>query len=659
MKPRQILRLWLPLIIALSAATVTTINHTIATNSTINTEAKSKETQLEIWGCRWEENEFTMGLKTRLEYLYGKNCNMFSGSPLDQTMFMQGIWDLKTKAKIGKFLESYLTIRNKYLWGSPDSIANTSTNTLKLADAKIGEHSHFLSKQIFWLREGWVDINLNHTIGVDTEGAQHFKTGLFPYELGRGISFGSAYAVSPGLLGFYADAVVDQNTPGFLLYGDLVKDRVLYDIYLGILHNDSDNFGRVNEKIYLQQKDPSWYGARGFGHVNFALATRLFWFPLKKSCGDPATLSFEPYFMYNHDPELKIEFPADSASNLITLGLASECETDQFQFGFEFAANFGHQSVKGWDSNIIEIDASDTGSLIEQYNKVLTSNPKTNPNAAHAPASAANKVIVSKSANNYQLNGQAIGTSGLYNSIDRFTPPYTNKYTGFMFVVDGSYIFKPELKLSGTLGWATGDENPNKDLNNFNESSIDGDYNGFIGLQEAYSGKRVISLFVIGANTVVRPTSAPTDSLQGTTFGSDSPGFSNLIYGGIALDLKSNFCTKAIDWNFGLLSYWQDIPTHKFNLSTKTASPELASRHLGVELNCTITINSTKNLKGFLIGGLFIPGQHYVDITGMPLGPNDLAILESIDADGIMLGSAPLLNSKTASVINFGLEYEF
>ncbi|HLB94426.1 MAG TPA: hypothetical protein VJJ81_04215 [Candidatus Babeliales bacterium] len=666
MKSRQISCPQLILIIVLSTITSANIK-TVTTNSTTNTEitqiqaAKNTEVNQEIWGCRWEDNEFTMSLKSRLEVLYGKNANMFSGSPLDQTLWAQGIWDLKTRAKIGEALESYITIRNKYLWGSPDSVANTSTNTLKLADAKIGEHSHFLSKQIFWLREGWVDINLNQTIDVETDGQQHFKTGLFPYELGRGIALGSAYAYSPGLLGFYADAVVDQNAPGFLLYGDLVKDRVLYDMYLGLLHNDSDNFGRVNEKIYLQQKNPVWLGARGFGLIDFVIASRLIWFPLKKSCGDPATLSFEPYFMYNRDPELKIEFPADSSSNLITLGLAGECETDKFQFGFEFAFNRGHQSVKGWDSNVIDISTnSTTGALIEQYSKVVTSDPKTNPDAAPAVVSSANKTVVNKSINSAELNGQQLGTSGLYNSLDRFTPPYLNKYKGFMFVVDGTYIFQPDLKLSGTIGWATGDENPNKDLNNFNESSIDGDYSGFIGLQEAYSGKRVISLFVIGANTVIRPTSAPlTDSLQTTTFGSDSPGFSNLVYGGIALDFKTNFCTKPIDWNFGLLSYWQDSPTHKFNLKTKLASLELASKHLGTELNGTLTINTTKNLRGFLIGALFFPGQHYRDITGMPLGPNDLEVLETLAGDGVAVGNTPLLNSKTAFVINFGLEYEF
>lgn len=666
MKSRQISYSQLILIIVLSTITSANIK-TVTTNSTTNTEitqiqaAKNTEVNQEIWGCRWSDNEFTMGLKSRLEVLYGKNANMFSGSPLDQTLWAQGIWDLKTRAKIGEVLESYITIRNKYLWGSPDSVANSSTNTLKLADAKIGEHSHFLSKQIFWLREGWVDINLNQTIGVETDGQQHFKTGLFPYELGRGIALGSAYAYSPGLLGFYADAVVDQNAPGFLLYGDLVKDRVLYDMYLGLLHNDSDNFGRVNEKIYLQQKNPVWLGARGFGLIDFVIASRLIWFPLKKSCGDPATLSFEPYFMYNRDPELKIEFPADSSSNLITLGLAGECETDKFQFGFEFAFNRGHQSVKGWDSNVTDISTnSTTGALIEQYSKVVTSDPKTNPDAAPAVVSSANKATVNKSINSAELNGQQLGTSGLYNALDRFTPPYLNKYKGFMFVVDGTYIFQPDLKLSGTIGWATGDENPNKDLNNFNESSIDGDYSGFIGLQEAYSGKRVISLFVIGANTVIRPTSAPlTDSLQTTTFGSDSPGFSNLVYGGIALDFKTNFCTKPIDWNFGLLSYWQDSPTHKFNLKTKLASLELASKHLGTELNGTLTINTTKNLRGFLIGALFFPGQHYRDITGMPLGPNDLEVLETLTGDGVAVGNTPLLNSKTAFVINFGLEYEF
>ena len=113
--------------------------------------AKATEKQREIFGCRWEDNEFEVGLKNRVEVFYSKNCALFSGSPLDQVLWAQGIWDLKAKAKIGKTLDSYLVLRNKSRWGSPDSIAATSNTPIKLADATFGDHGHYISKQIFLL----------------------------------------------------------------------------------------------------------------------------------------------------------------------------------------------------------------------------------------------------------------------------------------------------------------------------------------------------------------------------------------------------------------------------------------------------------------------------------------------------------------------------
>lgn len=618
--------------------------------------AKATESQKEIFGCRWENNEFEVSLKNRVEIFYSKNCELFSGSPLDQVLWAQGIWDLKTKAKIGNMVESYIVLRNKSRWGSPDSIAKTSSTPIRLADATFGDHNHYLSKQIFWLREGWVDINLNNTIGVDTCGIQHFKTGLFPFELGRGIALGPAYAVSAGLLGFYADSTIDQNAPGFLLYGDLVKNKVSYDMYLGILRNWTDNFGRVNEKIYLNEADPEWNGSRGFGHVNFVYAMRLRLYPMSTKCGCDSNLVIEPYFLYNRNPEVAIEFPADSASNLITPGLMIDYEGKKFEFGCEFAANFGHQTVYGWDSNQIEIKADASGVLVEQYTKVYSDSALT----TNALVTSANKAIVRSSLNSADLNGQEIGTSGLYNGDTRFNPKYRNVYKGFMFVTDASWLFSKALKLSGTIGWATGDENPNRDLNGLGDSNMDGDYSGFIGLQEVYSGKRVISLFVIGPNAVLRPLSSTSDPDIGkSNLPSKVTGFNNILYCGAALNFDKNFCTKAVNWNLGLLSYWQDYATKKFSIPLKRSIDEPASKHLGVEFNATLTMQFVKNLKGFLVSGVFLPGQHYQDIKGKALSKDDLAALDQLNADGFSLSKTPLLGTKTAFVLNWGIEYAF
>lgn len=625
--------------------------------------AQAAEKQREIFGCRWENNEFEVGLKNRDEIYYSHSTSLLSPTSLDQVLWAQGIWDLKTKAKIAdNALSSQITIRNKYRWGSPESIAATSETPIKIGDTTTGNHMHYLSKQIFWLREGWLDINLNRAMGVETAGTQHFKLGLFPFELGRGIALGSAYAASSGLLGFYADSTVDQNAPGFLLSGDLLPDILTYDMYLGILRNWTDSFGRVNEKIYTDQLHRDGRGARGFGHVNFVYANRLRWSPVLTSDrmqGGMAKLVIEPYFMYNRDPEQRVEFPADAASNLMTAGLCTDYTGSRFEFGCEFAFNFGQQTVHGWDSNQIEVVVNSDGLLAERYTKVLTSDPNTNTNPAKAYVTSTNKQAVEKGVPGPNQNGQELGTSGLYNALNRYNAPYKNKYQGMMLVTDASmWLIDPSFKISGTLGWATGDENPNRDLDQLGDSSIDGNYQGFIGLQEIYSGKRVISLFIIGGNSLTRPLSTPSDAAEGG-IPSKATGFTNLVYGGGAVTFKYNFCGREIGWNVGLLNYWQDYATKKFDARTKKSLDQPASRHLGGELNVTINCQFMKSLKGFLVGGVFIPGQHYDDIKNKPLSKDDLKTLDELNAGSSSIVSTPLLGTHPAYVLNWGIEYAF
>ncbi len=85
-----------------------------------------------------------------------------------------------------------------------------------------------------------------------------------------------------------------------------------------------------------------------------------------------------------------------------------------------------------------------------------------------------------------------------------------------MIVADAAYtIARPQIKVAIAGGYASGDENPNKDLEDPNDSNVDGDFSGFIGLQEIYTGKRVRSGFLLsGAGRIPRVLSFPTKRFE-------------------------------------------------------------------------------------------------------------------------------------------------
>lgn len=632
-----------------------------AAEKVLTQAAQTAEQVTPIFGCRWEQHECKLGLKYRAEVFYSSSTALFSPSALDQTLWAQGIWDLNVDGTFfQQTLISRLNLRNKYRWGSLESIAATSTTPVKLGDTTVGDHLHYIGKQLFWLREGWLELDLKRVCSVETAGTQHFKLGIFPFELGRGIALGSAYAGSPGLLGFYADSTVDQNTPGFLLSGELLPTKLTYDLYLGLLRNWTDSFGRVNEKVYLNQLQTSDRGARGFGHVNFVIANRLRWLPWSVTAAEQVQqLVLEPYWLYNRDPEQPAIGQLDATSNLFTIGLATEYAGPKFELGCEWALNFGHQSVKSWDHNQINIVTDANGILSEQYTKIFTNDPSSTAIPTAATVTGANQAVVDRSSRSPAQNGQEIGSSGLYNALDRFSAPYRNHYHGAMCVVDGSWIISSRLRLSGTIAWASGDEHPNHNPAHQGVNYSDNHYQGFIGLQEYYSGKRVISLFVLGDNGIARPLSAAHNSDIGEFLPANTAGFSNLVYSGLALTGHQPIGYRSIDWNLGLLSYWQDFATKRYNLTLRRAEEQVAAKHLGVEYNLTVTANWLKEFKTFLVTGVFVPGQHYHDIRGEPLTSDDIATLEELNADQYTIGKTPLLWTNTAWVLNFGCEYAF
>src|SRR3990167_1975456 len=599
-----------------------------------------------------------IGLYNRAETFYGISLTLLSKSQYDQILYFKNTTDLKFFVKQADVLRSRLVIRNVFRVGEPETLGSTSESFVKILDIEEGVHRHYIGKLLFWIREGWFEATLNDIFCLKTPGKHYFKIGVFPFVLGRGIALGDAFAIAPGILGFYSNNVIDQFAPGMLFYGDIVPDRLEYDVYFSILRNYSGTYREVNEKIYANEigrADAPW---RGFGHVNFVFATRFIGI-IPNIVGCPGVLRIEPYAFLNYDPEQKVEFESDALTKLATLGAAFDYEGEQFEWGLEMEANFGHQTVFPWDRNKME-EANRNGTQVVQYTKVLDG-PPDDSGTENALVSDANKVIVDASPQGTAFNGKEIDSSGLYDATDRFRAERIHTLNGAMFVADGSIIWSKRVKLSSALQIASGDDNPNKNPINDSTESVSDNYTGFIPFQSIYSGKRVLSLFFLGTGRISRPLDvSPARASKGRLASVDS-GFTNLLLLGFGADIDANtYWCKNTRIRPNVLFGWQTHATKKYDINELDSLEEPADKYLGVEFNVFVESELYTNLRLFLVTGFFLPGSHYFDVKGKPFTKDQLSALQNpVCGETFGFNSSPVLATNPAFLFNIGLIYNF
>lgn len=652
-----------------------------------------------VYGNCWlglgTDLEFNFFGKYKPEVFFGNRLNFFNANnPFDKNFFMRQTADFTNQVFYGKktyerpIVEGCFTMRSKNLWGNPN-IFKTTGAEIKILDAVLGEHSHSIPRILWWMRESWIRFPLGRPVGLDFKNRIDLTIGIFAFDLGRGIALGDSFAAGQDSLGFYSDSLVDQYAPGVRLSADILPNVLSYDLYGALLQNNSGSIADTGAKILGQEYGKRNCPQRGFGKINYLIAGRLQWkvFDLAKL----GSLMIEPYAFFNSDPEQKVQFLADASTKLGTAGLAAEYAGNLWEFGFDSAINFGYQRVKGWDRNTIETE-NRNGRLTFVNSHVLLNADPQNPaqagtagdyKAPHSPkvvtsTFALSKVgkqaqaIINSTPQGKQYNGQQIGTvagftadvdapsptpiptDDLYNAIDRFRDPYKNKLQGWMIVGDAAWwVYKRDLKVAVTGGVASGDANPNEEL-------VDGNYKGFIGLQEAYSGKRVPSAFLLGgAGKARRPLSVPTSDDAQNDFSSVVSGFTDLVIAGAGVTWTPTDWKKQFSMNSNVLAYWEQFPTKKFNIKTRTNCEANASSFLGTELNLFIKYDLLKNLRWFTTISIFIPGSHYTDIRGKPLTSDQNKQLDALDRTGYSDDAIPNINDHTAVTFNTGLEFKF
>lgn len=625
----------------------------IPSNSLAKLESKSGDFTFTFFGL------------LRPEMFFGKNVALLNDNNEGNKIFFQRhTLDLNLGIEYGAdtyglSVASFLmNIRNKGVWGNPESIAATTDAETKVVDAVARRHRHAIPRHIFWIRELWLEFALQEVMGLSFMNSHTFKIGLFPFELGRGIALGEAYAVGPELLGFYSESYIDQFAPGALFHGTILESYLSYDLYAEIIQNRSVSISETGAALYGQEYGRRETPQRGSGKINFLLAGRL-------NCDvfDNATyghLHLEPYALYNRDPEQRIEFLGDASSQLGTIGLAMEYTMSRFEIGFDYAFNLGQQRVKGWDRNQVN-EKNLNGQVVLVNSHVLD---QTGANVPFVKGNQAQQII-DFSFQSESQNGQVIGTVAgdvgfvpgpviLQNAENRFRNPYNNKYKGWMFVTDACvWIYKRDLMVAATAFITTGDDNPN-------EVTRDKTYTGFIPLQEVYSGKRVRSAFLLGgAGKLNRPLSNPATNQSPSRFAQNVNGFTNLVGGGFGVLWKPSDWPKAFSFNPNGIAYWQEKATKKFDAFTGKELDCLASTFLGVELNLFMYYMVLKDLKLFMVPSVFFPGTHYRDIKGKPLSADQKALLDRLDRTGFDADRIPNIGDDPAYTFNLGLEFKF
>ncbi len=616
------------------------------------------------------DSEFKFEVRFRLpEFFYGKNLRLLNDdNPTDRVIYVRHTVDFITQYRYGQPKAPYdivyakMTIRNKGVWGDPESIATTTHTGLNEFGTFFGEHGHGIPLHFLWIRELWIQFSLNDFLCLPFTNQHTVTFGAFPFELGRGIALGVAYALDASDLGFISEYAVDQFAFGGKLSGELVKGSLFYDLYAAILDNRSANYGQTNAKIrgqhYFHRNDT----ARGFGIINYLLAARL---KLSASWRNEGAVSrIEPYILYNHNPEQKIEFRGDAKSNLVTFGIAVENDFGRFDWGFDTAYNFGNQTVHGWDRNVIKPE-NRAGTAVIVNSRVRQAPPgeeptEKSPLALNVPE---NQAIIDISPETQLENGRVIGVNSLgtlINDKDRFSDGYVNKFRGSMFVFDMGYVVcKPDLKVCAGFGYASGGRNPNKDHEKRGDHIKNEVYEGFIGLQTVYSGTRVKSAFLLNEGRIPRPLAFPSESAR-NQFATTVSRFTNLVFVGGSSFYKPSWCIRKWSFNPNILAFWSDFATPFYDIKTHEKSARRFARtFLGVELNIFIEGELLPDLKLYSVSAVFFPGNHYKDIKGRPLNKAQKDFIENREKTGIINDRVPLLGNDKSYFFNVGLQYTF
>ncbi len=571
----------------------------------------------------------------------------------DCTNFMRTSLDLNfdyTKGKVSKGHDAiciHATFRHKGYWGA-DAV-RTEKGSFELGDVYGFAHTHNLAKPPLWLLSAWLDYSFDALSQAKSDGLNRCRIGYFPFQLGRGIALGDSYGVSQDFLGVFIRSN-DYFMPGAMVYGKTEDESLAYKVYLARPEAKSTTVAQV-----LGLTKGHWVGSPDLpfgGSFRDDLIGAVQFDFLMKAEEDDAKKSkrkcvVSPYGFFFYGPDKKVDVDPDSSIELYTFGLAGETEFDNFEFGFDMALNRGSQKMRVVDLNkiIIKKDGN-TGALTEYYSHILDSTGK--------PAVVSDSLIAELNKDLHR-DGENFDVAGtIFKSKDgRIRDSYRNNYKGFMSVFDAAYSFKEYgFAVSMITGYASGDTNPHS-------SKTDKDYNGFIGINEAYSSKRVPSLIVLGGACVKRPMTLDADN-NGKLKDFIGGSFTDIMFVGSGFSFTPT-CWKASKAKLmtNVLCFWKEHEGFKLN-NLGAVSNEKASSFLGTELNFCCSCEPIESLVFSFKTAYFFPGAYYSDVKGASLDNEISKQLAAFDIDQIVNNRDKYsLGNDSCYIFVFETKYSF
>lgn len=571
----------------------------------------SQEQRETFFKAEYDNVKALSGVKYTQEMFTAQSLNFLNNSiSNDSAIFFRATADYYIDFLYGKDLRPKLiahnTFRFRYKWGSGTEVKVFDTSAT-VVDASFNVKGTQANKHLLWSRESWLKLALGDT----TKANDHFiQLGVFPYQAGRGISFGPAYQVG-GFLGFTPGFSVDQFAPGFLLHINPVPEKVYVEAYLAMLENVNTSFKSNNEEVRKKEIDAC--PQRGTGRQSYAAVLKSSWDVISNK---KQKLTVEPYIVYFQSLDQKFEFANDQDSFLTTYGLMLEGKYGKFDWGFEAAFNQGDILVKPWDRNTISFVKDDNGFIKEQYTKVFTDDPAISSSPTKADVTKDYKKIVDSSSKSVDINGKQIASSGLYNAYDRFRPKQNIDPKGYFFIADASYqCIDKVLNVAVGAGYASGNINQQADVNKLQQSDLlNQSFDGFVTLQSVYSGKRLRHLIIFNQGvprfTSRRPGMTFSKQNVNPSLSKENIEFTNIAFVGSRAEWKVQ-CLKNYKVTFApnVICYWAaEVP--------ETSTGSLANNFMGTELTAEVSAYVLDRLKLFGYFGVLLPGGYYKDMCG-------------------------------------------
>jgi len=598
-----------------------------------------------------------LGASHKIEHYFSNNIALLNNNLPDQAEYFKHYVDLifdfaYGEEKFGhKAVQAFTKLRHKGVWGRgsvfADSDSSLPTN-LKLdrkdTDAVFGDHRHQNGKPLVWISEAWLHLSLNAIIDNDSECRHFLKLGWFPFDLDpRGIAQGSVYGLNREFIGLYSYPE-DKSAPGILLHGEFFKDKLWYDIYYSKFEERGkslrDTLNQVKEQHVGRKANPY----RGVAKDDELIGAHLKWRAFDNDCGK---LELDPYVFYNEASDQKVEIPADTKTEFGAFGLAVEYKYNSFEYGADVAFNFGTELLYNIDRNRVKIKRDATGSLTEIYSHIVDGSGNRAPVTELSTEAAQ---VDARNANEPLLNG-------FRSKSDRFRKELKNKLRGWMAVVDGSYTFEDcDLSVAAAFGYASGDTNPHAESDNDCETRT---FNGFIGLHELYTGKRVNSVILLDERLTKIPS--PFQSAADANKANQDLAFSDLIHVGMSATWTPRFNGKKFTVNPNVMFFWRDqaVKKLKFVGDELTVLDEDASRFMGTEFNVQAKVELLPGLTMYGTLAFFGPGNYFKDISGLPLDDDFFESVKRRGAETDLRKQEYGLGHDNVVYTNVGFQYKF